>query len=49
VLIWLLLILAALALASWWVVRRLKASDPERAEKKAESPQEKLRSGTVRC
>jgi hypothetical protein len=30
------------ALAAWWVVRRLKATDPVRAEKKAEGPQEKL-------
>lgn len=41
-LIWFLLILAALALAAWWVVRRLRASDPERAETRAGSEQEKL-------
>jgi H+/Cl- antiporter ClcA len=41
-LIWLILTLAAVALGAWWVVRRLKASDPERAEKKAEGAQEKL-------
>lgn len=41
-LIWLILILAAVALTAWWVIRRLKASDPERAEKKAEGAQEKL-------
>ena len=41
-LIWLLLILAALGLGAWWIVRRIKASDPESAEKKAEGAQEKL-------
>ncbi len=41
-LIWLFLILALIGLAAWWVVRRLQASDPERAEKQAEGAQEKL-------
>ena len=41
-LIWLFLILALLGLAAWWVVRRLNASDPERAEKGVKDAQEKL-------
>lgn len=41
-LIWLILILALVALAAWWTVRRLRATDPERAEKQAEGSAEKL-------
>ena len=41
-LIWLFLALALIGLTGWWIVRRLRASDPERAEKKAEGAQEKL-------
>ncbi len=33
-LIWLVLILALIGLAAWWVLKRLRASDPENAEKR---------------
>lgn len=41
-LIWLFLILALVSLASWWVVRRLRASDPAFAERKVEDAAGKL-------
>ncbi len=41
-LLWLILILAALGLLVWWIVRRLAATDPARAEKAARDGAEKL-------
>jgi transglutaminase-like putative cysteine protease len=40
--IWLIIILALLGLLAWWVVRRLSASDPARAEKNVKDAQERL-------